>query len=65
MPWGAMEKVTETNLELPEVRANLCGLIPLTHRCIQKLESKPAIVAENFIKPKPDEVRWVQVLQSL
>ena len=57
-------------LELPEVSANLCCAISLTHCCIQKPESKPAIVpattlAENGMGPRPDEVRWlVHVLRS-
>ena len=37
---------------------NLCCAISLTHRCIQKLESLPAIVpATTIAEPKPDEVR--------
>ena len=69
IPWGAKKNGTET--ESPKVSANLCCPISLTHNYIQKLESPPAIVpattiAENYTKPKPDEVRWsVHVLQSL
>ena len=49
----------------------LCCAISLTHSCIQKLESKATILpattlAENFVKQKPDEVRWsVHVPQFL
>ena len=67
MPWGAKKKSKET--KTPEVSTNLCCAISLTQSCIQKLESPPAIVptfTENFVKPKPDEVRWpVLVLRSL
>ena len=61
MPWGAKKKIKETNL--PEVSANLCCASWLTHSCIQtrKLEIPPEIVptrSDNFIEPKPDEVRW-------
>ena len=58
-------------MELPEVSAHFCCAIPLSHSCIQELESNPAIVpgttfAENVMVPKPDEVRWlVHVLRSL
>ena len=68
MPWGAKKKSTEK--KLLEVNANLCCAISLTHSYIQKLESSSVIVptttpAENFMEPKPDEVRWsVHVLRS-
>ena len=69
MPWGAKKKNTE--MELPEVSAHLCCTFPLSYNHIQNLESNPAIVpattlAENFIEPEPDEVRWlVHILGSL
>ena len=61
LPWVAKIKSTES--KLPEVSANYVAQFLLTHRCIQKLESEPAILpatmlAENFVNPNPDEVRW-------
>ena len=61
MSWGAKKKSTE--IELPEVSAHLCSAIPLSHTCIQNLESNPGIVpattlAQNVMESKPDEVRW-------
>ena len=67
---GFKKESMERKLELPEVSGNLCCAISLTHCCIQKPESKPAIVpattlAENGMGPRPDEVRWlVHVLRS-
>ena len=68
IPWGVKKKSRES--KLPEVSANLYCAISLTHSCIQKLESKLVIVpattlADNFMVPKPDEVRLVRVLGSL
>ena len=69
MPWGAKKEGTET--KLPEVSANLCCPISLTHCCIQNLESTLAVVpatmfSENDTGPKPSEVsRGVHVLRSL
>jgi hypothetical protein len=59
IPWGAKKKNTE--MDLPEVSANLSYSISLTHGCIQKLESRPEIVpattlADNFMEPEADEV---------
>ena len=71
MPWGAKKKSTETKLELLEVSAKLlrCA-ISLTHSCIQKLESEPAMLpattlTENFVKPTPDEVSAKIMLRNL
>jgi hypothetical protein len=49
-------------MDLPEVSANLCYSISLTHSFIQEMESRPEIVpattlAENVMETKPDEVR--------
>ena len=69
MPWSAKKESTMMPMELPEVSARLC--YSLTHRlsCIQKLESKPAIVPAttlDVMEPKLDEVRWpVHLLRSL
>ena len=71
MPWGTKKQSLET--KLPEVSAHLCCEIIHWHRCIQKRESKPAIVpartiTKNFIERKvePDVVRWlVHVFQYL
>lgn len=56
MPWGAKRERKATEAKLPEVSANLCCAISLTHNCIRKLESPLAIVpattfAENFVNP--------------
>ena len=68
LPWVAKKKSTES--KLPEVSANYVAQFLLTHRCIQKLESEPAILpatmlAENFVNPNPDEVRWSVHLRYL
>ena len=59
MPWSAKKKSKET--KTPEVSANLCCAISLTHSCIQTFDSPATIVlattsAENYMEPIPYEV---------